>query len=103
MKELTAGQITAHALKVLDLQGYEVWRSNNLPVRGRLFIGRKGVADIMGFHRTSGKLIATEVKKIGDTLKPAQIEFLSQVKRSGAVALIATQRGGEVVIEEFKN
>jgi hypothetical protein len=100
-KEMTAGQITAYALKVLDLQNMEVWRSNNLPVRGRAFIGRKGVADIMGFCRHSGRLVACEVKKIGDTLKPAQIEFLSQVKSSGAVALIATQRGGEVVIEEY--
>lgn len=84
VREFTASEITKQAMKLLDLAGIECWRSNNIPVKGRTFIGRKGVSDIMGFVRSSGQLVACEVKKIGDTVKKDQEEFLGQVKKSGA-------------------
>lgn len=103
-RELSAGEITAYALKVLHLQGFECWVNHNVrTVRGRTFKGRKGIADIMGFHMVSGKLLACEVKKIGDTLKDAQIEFLNQVNDAGAHALIAWQKGSDIVIDKLEN
>lgn len=101
-KEISTNDITKYALKVLHLQGFEVWRNNNLAVKGRKFIGRKGVADIMGFEMKSGKLMACEVKKIGDILSDDQKEFLLKVKDAGAFAFVARQTGHEIVIDDVK-
>jgi hypothetical protein len=105
-RELSASEITAYALKVLDQEGIEAWRQNNArTVRGRTFKGRKGVPDILGYVRSgpdAAKLVVVEVKKIGDTVKPDQIEFLNKVTSSGAFGFIARQQDGEIVIEEWK-
>jgi hypothetical protein len=58
---MTTAQITKAALKELDLRGAEVWRNNNLAVRGRTFVGRKGVPDIIGFVRATGVFVLCEV------------------------------------------
>lgn len=102
-RELTASEITKYALKVLDLQGFEVWRNNNVrAVKGRTFTGRKGVSDIMGFHRITGCLLAVEVKTLRDKLSQDQIDFLSMVKNAGAFAMIAKQVGSEIQIEPYQ-
>lgn len=102
-KEFTASEITAYALKVLHLQGYEVWRQNNVrAIRGRTFTGKKGLSDIMGFQMTTGKLVAVEVKKTGDKLSDDQKEFLSKVSDAGAFAFLARQDGNQIVIEPWK-
>lgn len=54
LQELTKGAIRESALKELSYKGYEVWRQNNIAVKGRKFIGRKGVSDIMGFNKRTG-------------------------------------------------
>lgn len=53
-KELTKAQIRASAIKELTWRGYTVWVQNNLAVRGRKFIGKRGQADIMGFRNKDG-------------------------------------------------
>jgi hypothetical protein len=100
-RELSASEITQQALLMLKAKGFEVWRQNQIPVRGRIFTGRKGQSDIMGFERATGRMVAAEVKKIGDTLKPDQIEFLGMVKKSGAHAFVVRQVGSEVKIEDY--
>lgn len=101
-REYSASEITSHALKVLHLRGFEVWRNNNVrAVRGRTFTGRKGVSDIMGFHMVTGCLLACEVKKIGDKLSDDQIEFLSKVRDAGAFAMICTQQGTEITLTPY--
>jgi hypothetical protein len=87
---MTTNEITKRALKELDLRNVEAWRQNNIPVRGRTFIGKKGLPDILGYHRKTALLVACEVKGDGDYLKPAQIEFLDAVYHAGAIALVAT-------------
>lgn len=99
-KILTKGEITKSAITELKLRGANVWMQNNLAVKGRKFIGRKGVSDIIGFNRV-GLFVACEVKTINDHFSPDQILFLNEVKQSGGIALVATQQGGQVVIKEW--
>lgn len=102
-KELSAGEISKSALLILqhEYKGV-VWRQNNVrAVRGRTFTGRKGVADIQGFQKETGKMILAEVKKIGDTFKKEQIELLTDLHNNGGIALWATQEGLKVVVKKF--
>lgn len=101
-REYTAGELTTWALAELDRRGIECWRSNNIAVKGRRFIGRKGVPDIMGFSRSTGLLCGCEIKKIGDTLKPDQKELLGLIKASGAIALICRQEGSKMIIDNYQ-
>lgn len=101
IKELSKGQIRASALKELRYLRCTVWPQNNLAVRGRKFIGRKGVADVIGFN-TQGLFIACEIKTVGDVLSQDQIEFLNDVKANGGIAMIAKQSPtGAVVLEPW--
>lgn len=92
-RELTASEITSAALEELELRGWDVWRQNNLAVRGRRFIGREGQSDIIGFSKYTGIFMACEVKKKGDTLKDDQRLFLGAVMKSGGISIIAMDDG----------
>ncbi len=101
MKELTASEITRRAIQILDSRNIEAWRQANYTYGKRKGVATKGISDILGFERSSGKLYAVEVKKIGDTMKPDQHVFLTKVKLSGAIALIAVQKGDDVILNEY--
>ncbi len=88
----TASQITAYVLEVLPLYGFDVWRQNNHATKGRSFIGRKGLPDVIGFHRKTGLFVAVEVKAGKDNLSPEQVEFLASLNRSGGLGVVATDR-----------
>lgn len=81
------------ALKELKLRGFDAWRANNLAVRGRAFIGRKGCGDITGYHKITGVRLEVEVKKIGDVLSDDQKKFLESIRMANAYALIAHDNG----------
>jgi hypothetical protein len=101
-KSLTAGEITKIALNMLEDRNCEVWRQNNIRVPGRAFIGRKGIPDIIGYHRVTGVFIACEVKTELDRLSDAQVEFLMGVKKSGGFAITAQQgKDGFLTICEY--
>lgn len=100
IKVLTKGEITKSALTELKLRGANVWAQNNLAVPGRKFIGRKGVSDIIGFNRV-GLFVACEVKTINDTFSADQIVFMNDIKKSGGIALIATQEFNQVVLKDW--
>lgn len=100
-KEFSASEITEYAIKVLTLLGYKVWRSNNLAVKGRKFIGQKGVADISGYKRFTGVRLECEVKKIGDTLRQDQIDFLKEAKANNCDVYLATQKGNEIIVDKY--
>jgi hypothetical protein len=87
---MTTSEITKRALKELDLRGVEAWRNNNLAVRGRTFVGRKGVPDIIGFNRNTGVFVLCEVKNLGDTMKEDQIKLFNEAYRAGCITIIAT-------------
>lgn len=90
IKPLTKGYIREQAIKRMQLQGHTLWPQNNLAVRGRKFIGRKGVADCLGWTK-DGKFLAVEVKTVNDFLSDEQKYFLTDVKKAGGIALLAIQ------------
>lgn len=104
-KELTASEITKLAGIELEKRNCYTYRQNNLAVRGRKFIGEKGQSDRIGWNLSTGVFVACEVKKIGDTMKTDQIDFLFKVKKAGGFALIASQdkETGKFTLTEFMN
>lgn len=102
IKDLTKSHIRATAIKMLTWSGNTVWVQNNLAVRGRKFIGKRGQADVMGFRNKDGVIVACEIKTINDRLSTDQITFLNDVKKAGGVVYIATQEGSRVVLKEWK-
>lgn len=99
---LDKGHIRKIALEILKLRGFRVWPQNNVrAVRGRSFVGQKGVSDIIGWQIHTGLLCFAEVKTLTDKLSEDQIELLSSLHQSGGIALIATQSGTGVTIVPF--
>lgn len=99
--ELTATEITKQALEKLRELGYTVWRQQNSTYGNRKNIATKGVPDIIGYSDT-GLFVGCEVKKIGDTFKQDQLNFLRALKKGGGIALYAIQVGSEVKILKFE-
>lgn len=102
IKELTKAQIRATAIKMLTWSQCTVWVQNNLAVRGRKFIGKRGQSDLMGFRNKDGVIVACEIKTLNDRLSDDQILFLNDVKRAGGLAYIACQEGSQVVLKEWE-
>jgi hypothetical protein len=100
-KELSKATIRASAIKELTWRGYNCWRQNNIAVRGRTFIGRLGVSDVIGITK-DGRWVACEIKTLNDRLSPDQIEFLNDVKNAGGLAYIACQTGSQVELREWE-
>lgn len=50
---------------------------------------RKGVSDIMGFEKKTGRFVAIEVKFGKDKLSIHQIDFLQRVSKNGGIAIVA--------------
>lgn len=98
IKELTKATIRASAIKELTWRGYDVWINNNIAVRGRAFIGRLGVSDIIGITR-DGRWVVAEIKTLNDSLSSNQITFLNDVKKAGGEAYIAHQVGNRVELK----
>ena len=89
-KHYTASELTNHALHELTIRGFTVWRQNNLAVRGRKFIGKKGMPDIIGYS-LNGRAIYCEVKTINDKISEHQIKFLTDAMLSECFAFICIQ------------
>lgn len=102
IKELTKAQIRTTAIKMLTWSGCTVWVQNNLAVRGRKFIGKRGQADLMGYRNKDGVIVACEIKTLNDRLSDDQILFLNDVKKAGGLAYIACQEGNQVVLKEWE-
>jgi len=100
--EIPANQITQIAIKMIEARNNFAWRQNNLTVRHRKGVVTKGVSDILFYNKATGIFGAAEVKKIGDTLSPNQVDFLSRLSLAGGQALIATQVRHKVELIDFK-
>jgi hypothetical protein len=100
IKEYTASEITAIAIYDLKRLGYNVWRNNNLAVKGRAFIGKRGVADIIGITK-QGLHVECEVKKCGDKLSKVQIEHLTMITDCGGLTFIAHQENKKILLTPF--
>lgn len=102
IKQISKGQIRASAIRELTWRGYTVWVQNNLAVRGRKFIGKRGQADLMGYRNKDAVICACEIKTLNDRLSDDQIKFLNDVKKAGGLALIACQVGNSVELREWE-
>lgn len=90
-----ANELTSYAVKVFRKAGFVAWRQNNGAVWDearqsyRTLPDRlKGVADVMGFRLSDGKILACEVKAGKDRLSADQANFLNAVSKSGGVAVV---------------
>lgn len=101
IKELSKGAIRASAITEMEWKGHSIWIQNNLAVKGRKFIGRRGQSDCVGFTK-DGRFLAVEIKTLNDRLSPDQIKFLNDVKKAGGLAYIALQVGTRVELREWE-
>jgi hypothetical protein len=95
-KPLTKGEIREKAIEYFRSFGFNCWRNNNIPVKGRTFIGRKGVPDIIGYGNKvgyTGLFFACEVKTKDDVISKEQKEFLIDLNHQGGYGFIATDSG----------
>lgn len=81
-------------LAYLEQRGIMAWRTNQIPVPGRAFRGRKGVSDILGIVLAlgwdySGRILCIEVKDDDGKLSPEQAKFIDDVNRCGGLAFVA--------------
>lgn len=99
---LDVTQITKVALRILDMRDCEVWRQNNARTRaGFTFKGKKGVPDIIGYHRKTGVFVACEVKTARDRLSLDQYDLLCGIKRAGGIAVLAIEdsKGNVILVD----
>ena len=99
-KELSASELTKWAKEHLAKQGVRLNRVNNIPIRRRKGTVEKGWADLQGYN-SNGIYVAVEVKKIGDVLKPEQVNRLNDVIVCGGKALICTEDEGQPILINF--
>ncbi len=97
MAYLSASNLTKMMLDFLKDGGNEVWRNNNLAVRGRAFIGRKGVPDIIGYSKKYGHFVCCEIKAIGDRMSADQMVFLEELSMAGGTAMLCQQVRDETI------
>jgi hypothetical protein len=103
MAYISASDLTKMMMDYLKDNGNEVWRNNNLAVRGRAFIGRKGVGDIIGYSKKYGHFVCCEIKAIGDRLSSDQMVFLEQLAMAGGTAMLCQQIRDESIIVKIYN
>jgi hypothetical protein len=103
MAYISASDLTKMMMDYLKDNGNEVWRNNNLAVRGRAFIGRKGVPDIIGYSKKYGHFVCCEIKAIGDRLSSDQMVFLEQIATAGGISMLCQQiRDESITVKIYK-
>jgi hypothetical protein len=111
----SANQLTRNIIDWLNMNGFIAWRNNTIgifdqKVAAKRLEGRKltfkeiikvlsssyrkshekkGVSDILGIEKKTGRLIAVEVKVGKDKLSMHQELFLKQVNKSGGFGIVA--------------
>lgn len=99
---MTTGELTKVAIEEIQYRFRgDVWRQNQIPVRGRKFTGRVGLPDIVGHQIGTGRAIYCEVKNKGDKLSPEQIEFLNKSAKHGALCLVMSWVNGYFQLNEW--
>ena len=89
-----ANALTNQCLLVLAAKGFYVWRQNNAAVFDatkkiyRSNSATKGIPDILGFNKTTGKFICVEIKVGKDKLSVFQQEFLTTAQKATAYTFV---------------
>lgn len=84
--------LTKAVEKLLNMKGFNVWRNNNTAVydskihRFRKMSTRKGISDIIGHHKKTGRAIYVEIKTGSDKLSDDQRTFLIEALQNGCIA-----------------
>ena len=92
--KITTAGLTNATLRVLTLNGFTAWRNNNIPTFDakrniyRANTTKKGISDIIGFQRSTGRFLAVEIKNGKDKLSAEQKVFLEDVKNGGGIAMV---------------
>ena len=94
--KITANALTKHIIYSLQSIGFNVWNQYNGGVydvkkgiyrKNPLF--KKGVPDVIGFHRKTGTFIGVEVKVGRDKKSMHQDLMLNDIIESGAFGFVA--------------
>lgn len=91
--KMSTNALTKHALRILDMKGFDVWRQNNAAIydpkiqKFRKNSATPGISDIIGFHKKTGQFIACEIKTGKDKLSSEQELFLKRVNRAGGIGI----------------
>lgn len=96
-----SNELTAAVIKFLNYNGFKVWRQNNLAAQGRTFKGLRGVPDVIGFKKVTGRFIGVEIKTGKDKLSLEQINFA--IETLDASGYWFECRDINSFIEEFEN
>lgn len=98
----TANQATRQILDYLNSAGFIAWRNNNNAVwdeKKQVFRAgntMKGVADIIGIEKKTGRFLAVEVKAGKDRPSPEQTRFIADIEKAGGLACFAGCAGDVV-------
>lgn len=99
---MTTGELTKSAIEEIQYRFRgDVWRQNQISVRGRKFTGRVGLPDIIGHQIGTGRAIYCEVKNKGDKLSQEQIDFMNQSSKNGAICLVMSWSDGYFQIKQW--
>ncbi len=99
-------KLTKEVIRLLGLEGITAWRNNNGGVYDAKFGGYrqnstiKGISDIIGYQRSTGRAVFVEIKTGTDKLSPEQRTFLCEAIDQGCIAFEC--RGIDDVIKQMK-
>ena len=79
-------------IEFLNANGFYVWRnqSGSVALKGgrHMQLAPKGTADVIGFHKATGLIVAIERKR-EDRISSEQVEFIKVVQQAGGIAGVA--------------
>jgi hypothetical protein len=90
----SANALTQQVLRVLALKGYEAWRQPSHAVWDEKIKAyrknsiKRGRSDVIGFKKSTGVVIACEIKVGRDKLSTEQEDFLQAVNEAGGVGVV---------------
>ncbi len=93
--KISEAEVQKTILQYLRMRGVYCWRQNagSFKVGDRFVsMGMKGISDVLAIYPhgiRKGTLVALEIKKEKGLLSDSQIVFLKDVRKSGAIAMVA--------------
>jgi len=104
MKTNRANDLTKAVIQYLSLNGWKVWRYNNVGVwdakkgvHRKSKMTLKGVPDVIGFHKTTGIFGGFEIKVGKDRLSPEQKQFLDELESANGIGLVIRDEIGDLI------
>lgn len=84
----STNNLTNAVVVLANNNGFDAWRQNNLAPKNRKFIGRKGVADVIGLKIGTCEWLALEIKTGKDITTKHQYNFIGDIINNGGYAAI---------------